>query len=94
MNIRLNIVLPEKTVSVLDRLAPKGARSRFIGQAVLHYVQTQGNQNLRKQLEAGYRANAQQDLEIAAEWFPLDEEAWETSEAVPKSKNIKKAKKT
>ena len=30
---------------------------------------------LREQLKAGYLANAGENLKIAAEWFPLDEEA-------------------
>jgi hypothetical protein len=36
---------------------------------------------LLEQLAAGYRASAQQDLAIAAEWFPLEEEAQLRSEA-------------
>jgi CopG family transcriptional regulator / antitoxin EndoAI len=77
---RINIILPEKTVSVLDRVTTKGNRSRFIDRAVLHYVETNGRQNLREQLKAGYRANAARDLETAAAWFPLEEEARETFE--------------
>jgi hypothetical protein len=30
---RINIVLPETTLNVLDRMAPKGNRSHFISQA-------------------------------------------------------------
>jgi len=36
--------------------------------------------NLCERLKEGYRANIERDLEIAAEWFPLDEEAWSTFE--------------
>ena len=93
MSIRLNIILPEKTVSILDRVTAKGGRSRFIDRAVLHYVQAQGKKNLREQLEAGYRANAVHDLEMAAEWFPLEEEALAISEGLPKSKKAARAKK-
>ncbi len=93
MSVRLNIILPEKTVNVLDRVAAKGGRSRFIDRAVLHYVEAQGKQSLRKQLEAGYRENAADDLEMAAEWFPLEEEAWKTAEGAVKSKNKPRAKK-
>lgn len=80
MNKRINIILPETTVSVLDRVTTKGNRSQFIDRAVRHYVETQGRENLREQLKAGYEANAERDLEIAAAWFPLEEEAWQTSE--------------
>jgi len=35
MTRRINIVLPERTLAVLDRLAPKGNRSRLISDAAL-----------------------------------------------------------
>ena len=76
MSKRINIVLPETTVKVLDRVAPKGNRSHFISRAVLHYVESVGKQRLKEQLEAGYQANAEENLKIALEWFPLEEEAW------------------
>ena len=72
---RLNIILPSSTVRILDRVATKGNRSRFIDRAVLRYVETQGKQALRNQLKAGYSANAELDLAMAVEWFPLEEEA-------------------
>jgi hypothetical protein len=37
-------------------------------------------QTLREQLKEEATANAGRDLEIAAGWFPLEEEAWETFE--------------
>jgi len=81
MSKRLNIILPEKTLAVLDRVAPKGKRSGFISRAVLHYVGTQGRRSLRHQLKAGYLANAEESLKIAEEWFPVEEEAWPISRA-------------
>jgi metal-responsive CopG/Arc/MetJ family transcriptional regulator len=91
MSKRINIVLPDETVSVLDRVATKGTRSTFISKAVLHYVETHGRQTLRKQLEAGYRENKERNLAIAAEWFPLEEEA---SKKVTISPKVKKTSKT
>jgi metal-responsive CopG/Arc/MetJ family transcriptional regulator len=81
MSQRINIMLPEETLAVLRRVAPRGSRSRFVSRAVLHYVETQGKKSLREQLKAGYLANAGENLKIAAEWFPLEEEAWQTSRA-------------
>ncbi len=75
MGKRVNIMLPDTTVAVLDRVAPRGKRSSLISEAVLHYVKTRGKQNLRERLKQGYLANAERDLEIAQEWFPLEEEA-------------------
>jgi len=87
MSKRINIMLPERTLAVLDRVAPKGNRSRFISEAVLHFVETKGQQSLREQLKTGYLANAGDNLRIAAEWFPIEEEAWQKSHARQKAKN-------
>ena len=78
MSKRVNIMLPETTLAVLDRVTTKGNRSRFISRAVLRYVREQGGQSLREQLKAGYQANADESLQIALEWFPLEEEAWQS----------------
>jgi CopG family transcriptional regulator/antitoxin EndoAI len=77
MSKRVNIMLPDATVKVLDRVAPKGDRSRFISQAVLHYVDTQSKANIRERLKQGALANAKLDLEIAEEWFPVEQELWQ-----------------
>jgi hypothetical protein len=37
-------------------------------------------QRLRKQLRAGYKANGEESLKLAAEWFPVEEEASRKSE--------------
>ncbi|MGA2711660.1 MAG: hypothetical protein ABSG41_01020 [Bryobacteraceae bacterium] len=89
MNKRINIMLPEKTVRVLDRVTAKGARSRFIDRAILRYIETQSRESLRERLKAGYLANAERDLAIAAEWFPLEEEAFHTLEDTPKRKSTR-----
>ena len=75
MNRRLNIVLPDRTVAILDRLTTRGSRSRFIDRAVMRLVEAEGKQNLRARLKAEALANAERDLAIAAEWFPLEGEA-------------------
>ena len=36
---RINIVLPEKTLALVNRVAPKGARSQFISRVVLHFIE-------------------------------------------------------
>jgi CopG family transcriptional regulator/antitoxin EndoAI len=79
MSKRINIMLPDRTMAVLDRVAARGNRSRFVSEAVLHYVETKGQQSLREQLKAGYLANADENLKIAAQWFPLEEQAWQKS---------------
>jgi metal-responsive CopG/Arc/MetJ family transcriptional regulator len=86
MNRRINIMLPESTLAVLDRVTSRGNRSRLISRAVLHYVENRGTQILREQLKAGYQANAEESVKIALEWFPLEEEAWQRTHANRKGK--------
>lgn len=76
MNKRINITLPEKTVQLLDRVAQKGTRSRLIDRAVRRYVVELGRANLRRRLKEGAIREAELDLQLAEEWFPLEEEAW------------------
>jgi CopG family transcriptional regulator / antitoxin EndoAI len=75
---RINVILPEDTLRLLDRVAPRGNRSRLIAEAVQHFVSSRTRRNLADRLKQGAVANAQRDLEIAQEWFSLDEEAWQS----------------
>jgi CopG family transcriptional regulator/antitoxin EndoAI len=75
MTRRINVVLPEETVRVLDRVAPKGNRSRLISEAIVHYVTSRAKSNLAEQLKQGALAHAGRDLELAEDWFSFDEEA-------------------
>jgi CopG family transcriptional regulator/antitoxin EndoAI len=86
MSKRINIILPDKTAEVLDKVASKGNRSSLISEAVLYYVRIRGAQMLKDQLKAGYIADANESLKVAAEWFPLEEEAWQKSNN-PKKKS-------
>lgn len=64
MSKRINIVLPNKTFAVLDRVAAKGNRSQFISVAVLHFIESQGRKRLRGQLKREAIANAQRDIQM------------------------------
>ena len=75
MSKRINIILPDKTLAILNRVTAKGNRSRFIDRAVRLLVEMEGTANLRERLKAEGIANAERDLSLAAEWFPLEEEA-------------------
>lgn len=75
MSQRINVVLPDATIAVLNRVTTKGNRSRFIDRAVRCLVQTESKANLRRQLKDEAIANAERDPAIAAEWFPLEQEA-------------------
>ena len=41
MNKRINIILPETTVAILDKVTGKGSRSRLIDQPIKQFVYTQ-----------------------------------------------------
>jgi CopG family transcriptional regulator/antitoxin EndoAI len=76
MHRRINITLPEQTARLIERVAAKGDRSRFIAEAVTHYVGTTGRAQLRKRLKEGALRRAERDLRLTRDWFHLDEEAW------------------
>jgi CopG family transcriptional regulator/antitoxin EndoAI len=86
MTKRINVILPAETIKVLDRVAPKGNRSRLIDQAVLFYVRTKSRENLRERLKQGYLANSKENLKLAQEWFPLEEEAWQKAKTKKRQK--------
>ncbi len=65
MSKRIQIILQDTTMSILDRVAKKGTRSRCIDQAVRHFAESKGSKSLRNQLKAAYKANAKRDLAIA-----------------------------
>ena len=77
MHKRINITLPEETIRLIDRVSQKGGRSRFIDQAVKHYLETVGRANLKRRLKQGAERNAERDLQLTRDWFSLEEEAWQ-----------------
>jgi CopG family transcriptional regulator/antitoxin EndoAI len=79
MHRRVNITLPEETIRLIDRVAPKGDRSRFIAEAIRHYVGARGRAELRRRLRQGAVRRAERDLQLVADWFSLDEEGWQRS---------------
>jgi len=90
MNKRINIILPDTTVSALDRIATRGNRSKFIDRAVRYLVETEGRANLRARLKEEALAGAERDLAIAAEWFPLEEKAAQLAEGGRSRKSTRK----
>jgi CopG family transcriptional regulator/antitoxin EndoAI len=81
LNRRINVSLPEETVELLDRVAPKGDRSRFIDEAVRYYIDERGRAALKKRLKEGATRRAARDLSLAEEWFSIEEEAWPSDRA-------------
>lgn len=74
---RVNISLPVPVLEVLDEFAPRHRRSQFIAEAVMHYAEGIKARELAERLKAGYLARAERDRQIAEEWYPLEQEAYE-----------------
>jgi CopG family transcriptional regulator / antitoxin EndoAI len=76
MHKRLNITLPENTVTLIDEIAPKGDRSLFIDIAVRAYIRQNRQDTLREKLKAGAIARSMRDSQLSSDWFDLEEELW------------------
>ncbi len=77
MHKRVNVTLPEETIRLIDRSTNHGNRSRFINEAVKHFVRKHGRTQIRRLLKEGAQARAVRDLALAREWFSVDEQAWQ-----------------
>ena len=76
MHRRLNVTLPERTVRLIDRVARRGGRSQLIDRAVRQYLHRMKRDGLRKVLKEGAARRAERDLNLAVDWFALEEEGW------------------
>ena len=76
----LNITLPEETIKLIDQVTSKGDRSQFINEAVQYYITQKALVNLPEQLKEGAIHRAKRDLELAGEWFDLEEEVCQKNE--------------
>lgn len=68
---RVNIILPQETLDILDAVSKKGERSRFIDIAVRDFVGRRGKAQVCKLLAEGARARNTRDLDIARAWGKL-----------------------
>jgi CopG family transcriptional regulator / antitoxin EndoAI len=71
---RLNITLPRETVRLVDLVAGRGDRSRFIADAIAFYVGAPPRAELKSRLKKGAQRRADRDRALAIEWFDLDDE--------------------
>ncbi len=76
MNKRINVVLSEATVQSIDRIARPGQRSKFIEQAVHHFVSHRSSEAVRIRLEQTTVRDRDIDREVASDWVAVDNEAW------------------
>jgi CopG family transcriptional regulator/antitoxin EndoAI len=71
---RINITLPDRELRLVDRMAPKGERSRFIAEAIRHYATASRRAELKKRLRAGAVRRAERDRRLAEDWLDVDDE--------------------
>jgi CopG family transcriptional regulator / antitoxin EndoAI len=72
MGKRINIILPEKTIRAVDRIAKPGERSRFIHAAVERFIAESSSHALRKRLEATALRDRDLDREVSDDWSAVD----------------------
>jgi hypothetical protein len=63
-------------MDTVREIAPQRGISRFVSEALEHFIATRRRQALRERLKTGYLADAALDREMAEEWRPLEEETW------------------
>lgn len=86
---RLNISHPDTTLRQLDRVVSKADRGKFFDRAARTELARTKRRELRRQLEDGYRCRAKEDRRLTAEWFPLEEEAWQTAQIETSTQRIR-----
>jgi hypothetical protein len=74
---RINVILPEATISTIDRLVKPGERSRLIDKAVRHYVATRSTEALREQFKQATIRDRDLDAETVDEWADVDRQLWQ-----------------
>ncbi len=79
---RVNITLPKETILLIDQVAEKGERSRFLNEAVRFYMEQAGRENIKRLLREGARERGERDLNLAREWFPVEYEIWQRKKNV------------
>jgi Arc/MetJ-type ribon-helix-helix transcriptional regulator len=68
---RINLVLPESTITLIDKVWPKKnfkSRSAFVDEASRRYVDRLHRANLIRQLRNGYNARAEESQVLVNEW--------------------------
>ena len=58
-------------------MAKPGQRSRFINEAVKHFVEHRSTEAIRAELQRCAVRDRDLDREVAADWSALDHEAWQ-----------------
>lgn len=74
---RVNVIFPQETLQMIDKVVKHGNRSSLIDEAVRFYIDEIGKTNLRSRLKEGAQKRKHRDLEVTKEWFLTEKEAWQ-----------------
>lgn len=77
MTKRINVILPETTISTIHRLAKPGQRNRLIDIAVQYYAATRSAEALREQLKQSAIRDRDLDAGETQAWAGVDQELWQ-----------------
>ena len=79
--IRVNMTLPEDVIRLLNKKAKPGEKSAYIAEAIRQYARKETQEELMKRMIEGYRAPAEEDLNIyreleGSEGDGIEDETW------------------
>ena len=77
MDRKLNITIPEATMQLIEEKMPQENLEQLINKALNFYIKQNLSENLKEELRIGAIKRAERDLQLAEEWYELEEEAWE-----------------
>ncbi|NEP81131.1 MAG: hypothetical protein F6K39_25020 [Okeania sp. SIO3B3] len=77
MERKLNITIPEATMQLIEETMPQENLEQLINKALNFYIKQNLSENLKEELRIGAIKRAERDLQLAEEWYELEEEAWE-----------------
>jgi metal-responsive CopG/Arc/MetJ family transcriptional regulator len=75
---KVTFTIPKETMNQVREIAPARGYSKFVTEAIEHFLEENRKQALRERLIAGYQANVEADAAMAEEWRPIEEETWST----------------
>lgn len=77
MHRQINIALPEETMQLIEETMPQIELERLINDAVKNYIAQYVGNSLREELKEGAIRRQERDVNLARDWFDLEEEIWQ-----------------
>ncbi|NES78406.1 MULTISPECIES: hypothetical protein [Okeania] len=73
MDRKLNITIPEATMQLIEETMPQENLEQLINKALNFYIKQNLSENLKEELRIGAIKRAKRDLQLAEEWYELEE---------------------